>query len=543
MLIDGLAQWVPEDDEQVEEQTVGALLRWAAAQAPDEVALVAGTPDPAGRRRWTFGQLLAESEQAARALARRFGPGERVAVWAGNIPEWVVLEFGAALAGLTLVTVNPALRLSEARHVLSDSQAAGLFLVREYREVSLERLAANVRLEAPGLREIVFFDQWDEFLAGGAPGVTLPEVRPGDPAQIQYTSGTTGPPKGAMLSHRGIVNNARLSYGRLLGMGRGDAFVNPMPLFHTAGCVLATLGPMTVLAAQVLVPQFDPALVLELVEAEHSFVFGGVPTMLVALLGHPDFDPARLTSVRIALAGGASVPPELIRRVEAALGVPFSVIFAQTEASPGITMTRADDSAEDRATTVGRPLPRTEVKIVGPGTGQTVAPGETGELCTRGYHVMLGYLGDVGQAVDADGWLHTGDLATMDDRGYSRIVGRLKEMIIRGGENIYPWEIEQVLTAHPDVIEAAVVGVPDPYWGEQVAAVVRLREPAEGAVPQGDLAEGGVTDDDLAAFCRDRLARHKVPKIWLRTDALPLTGSGKVMKHVLRDQLARDLRS
>jgi fatty-acyl-CoA synthase len=218
------------------------------------------------------------------------------------------------------------------------------------------------------------------------------------------------------------------------------------------------------------------------------------------------------------------VPPELIHQVESALGVPFTVIYAQTEASPGITMTRTDDRPDDRAHTVGRPLPRTEVKITDPASGRTVAPGETGELCTRGYQVMLGYLGDVAQAVDADGWLHTGDLAIMDDRGYSRIVGRLKEMIIRGGENIYPWEIEQVLSTHPEVIEAAVVGVPDSYWGEQVAAVVRL--------------QGEVTDDALAAYCRDRLARHKVPKLWHRTDALPLTGSGKVMKHVLREQLA-----
>ena len=317
MLIDGLAQWVPEDDERVEEQTVGGLLRWAAAQAPDEVALVAGTPDPAQRRRWTFGELLAESEQVARALASRFGPGERVAVWAGNIPEWVVLEFGAALAGLTLVTVNPALRLSEARHVLSDSQAAGAVpgpgVPGRVPGRHDRQPAAGAAGPAGGrvLRPVGRVRAGAGPAPGGAlPYAALPEVQPGDPAQIQYTSGTTGPPKGAMLSHRGIVNNARLSYGRLLGMRRGDTFVNPMPLFHTAGCVLATLGPMTVLAAQVLVPYFDPALVLELVEAEHSFVFGGVPTMLVALLGHPDFDPARLTSVRIALAGGASVAPE-----------------------------------------------------------------------------------------------------------------------------------------------------------------------------------------------------------------------------------------
>ena len=526
MLIEGLAQWVPEDDEQIEEQTVGGLLRWAAAQAPDEVALVAGVPDPAARRRWTFAALLAESEQVARALAGRFGPGERVAAWANNIPEWVLLEFGAALAGLTLVTVNPALRQAEARHVLADSQAAGLFLIRDYRGVSLESMIGALRPELPGLREVVYFDQWDQFLGTGARGLPLPKVEPGDPAQIQYTSGTTGPPKGAVLSHRGIVNNARLSYVDVLGIRRGDTFVNPMPLFHTAGCVLATLGAMAGLAAQVLVPHFDPALVLELTGTERSMVFGGVPTMLVALLGHPKFDPARLSSVRVALAGGAGVSPELIRRVESDLGVPFSVIYAQTEASPGITMTRTDDSPEDRAATVGRPLPRTEVKITDPVSGQTVAPGVTGELCTRGYHVMLGYLGDVGQAVDAEGWLHTGDLATMDDRGYSRIVGRLKEMIIRGGENIYPWEIEQVLVTHPAVIDAAGVGVPDDYWGEQVAAVIRV--------------EGAPTDEELAEFCRERLARHKVPKLWHRTDAFPLTGSGKVKKHVLREQIRAD---
>ncbi|HEY2521792.1 MAG TPA: AMP-binding protein [Streptosporangiaceae bacterium] len=475
MLISGSAQWEPEDHERVEEQTVGGLLRWAAEEAPGQEALIEGVADPAARRRWTYAKLLAEAEQVARALAARFRPGERVAVWASNIPEWVLLEFGTALAGLTLITVNPALRAAEVRHVLTDSQASGLFLLREYRGVSLAGVLDEVRPDLPGLREVVFFDQWDQFRASGghasggqasggqAAGATLAGAEPGDPAQIQYTSGTTGPPKGAVLSHRGIVNNARLSYGHVLGMNRGDVFINPMPVFHTAGCVLGTLSVVGTLGAQVLVPGFDPGLVLELTEAEGGFVFGGVPTMLVAMLRHPAFDPARLTSVRVALAGGAGVPPELIQQVESALGVPFSVIYAQTEASPGITMTRATDTPEDRARTVGRPLPRTEVKIVDPASGRTLAPGETGELCTRGYHVMLGYLGDVTQAVDAEGWLHTGDLATMDDRGYSRIVGRLKEMIIRGGENIYPWEIEQVLSTHPDVIEAAVVGVPDPY--------------------------------------------------------------------------------
>src|ERR1700761_6967831 len=331
MLISDLAQWEPEDHEQVGEQTVGGLLRWAAGQAPDQTALIEGVADPPARRRWTYAELLAEAEQVARALAARFGPGERVAVWASNIPEWVLLEFGAALAGLTLVTVNPALRLSELRHVLGDSQAAGLFLLREYRGVSLASTLTSARPDLPDLREVVFFDEWDQFRDGApAGGPELPAVRPGDPAQVQYTSGTTGPPKGAVLSHRGIVNNAQLSYGRILGMGRGDVFVNPMPLFHTAGCVLATLSAVATLGAQVLVPAFEPGLVLELTESEGSFVFGGVPTMLVAMLRHPAFDPARLTAVRVALAGGAGVPPELIQQVEATLRVPFTVIYAQT---------------------------------------------------------------------------------------------------------------------------------------------------------------------------------------------------------------------
>src|ERR1700759_1851914 len=393
MLISNLAQWAPEDHEQVEEQTVGGLLRWAAGQVPDQTALIEGVADPAARRRWTYRQLLAESEQVARALTARFRPGERVAVWANNIPEWLLLEFGTALAGLTLVTVNPALRSAEVRHVLADSQAAGLFLLREYRGVSMAGTLSEVRADLPGLREVVFFDDWDRFRASGTADPARAEARPADPAQFQYTSGTTGPPKGAVLSHRGIVNNARLSYGPAMGMGPGDVFINPLPLFHTAGCVLGTLSVVATLGTHVLVPGFDPGLVLELTGSEGGFVFGGVPTMLVAMLRHPAFDPDRLRSVRVALAGGAGVPPELIQQVESALDVPFTVIYAQTEASPGITMTRTGDTPEDRAHTVGRPLPRTEVKIIDPASGRTLAPGETGELCPRGSPGTLRYLG------------------------------------------------------------------------------------------------------------------------------------------------------
>ncbi|MEA5360538.1 AMP-binding protein [Amycolatopsis sp., V23-08] len=516
------------DVDAVRELTVGSLLREAVERAPAAPALVEGVPDPRARRRWSYSDLLTEAEEAARALLGRFQPGERVAVWANNIPEWVVLELAAALAGLTLVTVNPALREDELRHVLSQSRATGIFLVADYRGNPMAETLDRLRPDLPGLRETVLFEDWQAFRASGSPTEVLPAVSPDDPAQIQYTSGTTGTPKGAVLHHRGITNNAVLSYVRTLDMRPGEAFVNPMPLFHTAGCVLATLAPIASQGTQVLLPWFDPGLQLDLIEAERGVVFGGVPTMLLALLGHPRFAGTDLSSVRYALAGGATVPPDLVRRVESAVGVPMSIVFAQTEASPGITMTRLDDSPSHRAETLGKPLPACEIKIVDPAGGDVRARGEVGELCTRGYHVMHGYFDrpdQTAEAIDPAGWLHTGDLATMDDEGYLRIEGRVKEMIIRGGENIYPREIEYALLAHPAVADVAVVGVPDPEWGEQVAAFVRL-------------APGETADEaELFAHVREKLAPHKTPRIWRFVTEFPLTGSGKIKKHELREQL------
>jgi fatty-acyl-CoA synthase len=529
--VEAESYWGAGNSDVVLEQTVGDLLRWAAEQAPDVTALVEGHAEPEQRRRWTYAELLGESEQAARALLGRFTPGERVAVWANNIPEWVLLEMAAALAGLTLVTVNPALRAGELHHVLSQSRASGIFLRQKYRGNPMADTLARIRPALPDLRETVHFDEWPAFRASGSATESLPEVRPDHPAQIQYTSGTTGIPKGAVLHHRGITNNARLSYASVLGLRRGDVQVNPMPLFHTAGCVLATLSSIASLGTHVLPPFFDPALQLRLIESERSVVLAGVPTMLIGLLDHPGFTRADLSSVRVAVSGGAVVPPGLVRRAETALGVPMCIIYAQTEASPGITMTRPGDDAQDRAETLGRPLSRIEVRIVNPQDGTTTVPiGTVGEICTRGYHVMTGYFGapeETTAAIDPEGWLHTGDLASMDDRGYLRIGGRLKEMIIRGGENIYPSEIEQVLVTHPGVADVAVVGVPDKVWGEQVAAFIR---PAPGAAPG---------EDELAGYVRARLAPHKAPRVWRFVEEFPLTGSGKVQKFLLRDRLVQ----
>jgi acyl-CoA synthetase (AMP-forming)/AMP-acid ligase II len=522
-----IAEWPADRSRPILDITVGDLLRETAAKDPDAVALIEGAPDAEARRWWTYGALLEQSEQAARALAARFAPRERVAIWANNIPEWVILELAAALAGVTIVTVNPALRADELRHVLGQSRADGIFLVPEYRGAPMAEMLDGLRSELPGLRDVVSFADWDDFCAIGSASARLPRVHPGDPAQIQYTSGTTGRPKGAVLHHRGIVNNAWLTYRDRLGMGPGLVQLSPMPLFHTAGCAMAVLGSIACEGTLVLPPYFDPGLVLELVEAERVQCLLGVPTMLIAYLDHPRFAETDVSSVRHVITGGAVVPPSLVRRVEAAIDARLSIVFAQTESSPVITQTAPDDSDEDRATTLGRPLPQTDVKIVDVTTGATAPPDVVGEICTRGYHVMTGYFDNpqaTAAAIDADGWLHTGDLGSMDARGYCRIGGRLKDMIIRGGENIYPREIEQVLFDHEDVADVAVLGVPDATWGEQVVAFIR---PAEGRTPDPDA---------LFAYCRERLAPFKTPRHWRIVDAFPLTPSGKVQKYVLREQ-------
>jgi fatty-acyl-CoA synthase len=524
------AYWQADTSVPVLPTTIGGILRATAESDGDRVALIGGDPDPQRRPRWSYRELLAEAERAARALLTRFQPGERVAVWAANRPEWVLLEFATALAGLTLVPVNPAYQADELGYVLSNSRARGVFLADRYRSNDLPAILAAVRVRLPDLREVIPLTGWDAFTASGDDGAPLPEVDPADPAQVLYTSGTTGRPKGALLTHRGLTNNARLVC-EAMGVRDGDVLVNPMPLFHVAGAGLLTLGPVQRAATHVLVPHFDPALVLELFETYRSALFGGVPTMLHALLAHPAFTKRDLSSVRYGVSGGATVPPSVVRQVADALGIPLLITFAQTEASCSITVTRPGDSADDRAETLGRPLPQTEVKTTDPRSGETAGCGVIGEICTRGYHVMLGYLGNgeaTNAAIDADGWLHTGDLGSMDERGYCRIEGRVKDMIIRGGENIYPREIEMTLLSHPGVAEVSVVGVADPYWGEIVGAVIRSPDPVPPA--PGELAE----------FCGSRLAAYKVPVRWLFVDAFPLTGTGKVRKDVLSARLAEE---
>jgi fatty-acyl-CoA synthase len=504
---------------------VGDVLRKAASRAADKPGLVAAWPADPVRRRWTFGELLADSERVARALLARFSPGERVAVWAPNQPEWVLLQYGAALAGLTLVTVNPAYRPQELRYVLGQSRAAGVFYVPEYRGSPMAAFLEEVRPRLPELREAISLSDWRSFLDSGSPLQSLPAVRPEDPSQIQYTSGTTGVPKGALLHHRGITNNGRFIAQRL-EIQPGETWLNPMPLFHVAGCVINLLGALQTQATQVLCP-FDPGLVLELIDAERANTMCFGATMLTMLMEHPDLRRRDVSSLRTLALGGSLIPPELVSRGEEILGVRIAIVFGMTELCGIATQTYLEDTPDDRARTIGQPLPQTEVKIVDPQTGHTLPPGMIGELCVRGYLVMQEYF-EMPEAtattIDGDGWLHTGDLGSMDHRGYTRIEGRLKELINRGAEKIWPGEIEDLLLRHPDVAAVAVVGVPDPVYGEQVAAFVR---PAAGCSPSQEL---------LFAYCRQHLAPHKTPRYWSFMKQFPMTPSGKIQKFLLREQ-------
>jgi fatty-acyl-CoA synthase len=513
----------------VRESTVGSVLREAAERSGPRLAVAAWGANPGERRTWTYAGLLQDAERTARALLAHFEPGEHVAVFAQNSAEWLLLELGAGLADLVLVTVNPAYRTKELEYVLRQSRSTGVFHTRQFRGNPLDRWVDEARPGLPQLRHAFVIEDWQTFLDSTSVGTALPAVTPDHPAQIQYTSGTTGNPKGALLDHRGLTNNSRY-YAQLIRLQAGEVYSHAMPFFHTAGCVMATLGTIQACATHAFLPAFDPGRLLELIENERGTVMLGVPTMMIAMLEHPDFSRRDLSSLRVAVAGGSSVPPEIVRAIEAKLGVTFSVVYGQTEACPLISMTRLDDAMEDKANTVGQPMPQCEVKVADPMTGEPVSFGAIGEICARGYMVMQEYFDKpeaTATTVDRDGWLHTGDLGTMDARGYCRVTGRLKDMVIRGGENMFPAEIEAVLIEHPSVAEAAIIGVPDPRMGEELVAFIRVA------------GEGKPDIDILRQHVRQRLAAPKTPRYWVFLSEFPLTGSGKIQKFVLRERWAR----
>jgi fatty-acyl-CoA synthase len=505
--------------------TLGQLLSEAAQECPDRVALIAGSRDPALRREWTYAQLQADATTLARALATKFSKGEHIAIMAPNIPEWVVMEFGAAMAGLVLVTVNPSYQPEEIEYVLTQSNSVGVFVLPEFRGNKMLESVQQVSVNCPNIREIVSMADWSELMQlGQDQSIELPDVKPDDACMIQYTSGTTGFPKGALLHHKGLVNNAA-HVQSVVGLAAGSIHLTMVPLFHTSGCVLGTLGPVANRHTHVLLESFEPGLVLELIETYGINGSGGVPTMLVALMEHPDMQTRDLSSLRKFSSGGSPVPPELVKRFVDTLGIQFVTIFGLTECSPVISLTDDNDTIEDKAHTVGKALPNVEVKIVDAESGQILPINAIGEYCARGYNVMHGYYQmpeATADAIDQDGWLHTGDLCSMNERGYVTVEGRLKDMIIRGGENVYPREIENALFEHPAIGEVAVVGLPDKLMGEVIGAFIRWAP--------GQQVEQQV----LFAYLRERLSPQKTPSHWYFVKEFPMTGSGKIQKFELR---------
>jgi fatty-acyl-CoA synthase len=512
----------------IRETTVASILRDAAAQAPDTGALVAGTADLATRTRWTYAEAVVDAEAIARVLAARYTPGDRVAVIAPSLPEMYLLMFATAMARLVLVPMNPLLRPAEIEHILRRSAAVVVFAAGEHRGNDIAGTLTTLAPELSNLRDVIDFAEWPALLAEGRDSAQpLPPPAPDDVALLVFTSGTTGAPKGAMLTHRGMTNGARAS-GERFDLNSGDVYVSTIPLYHGGGQAV-TFMTVQSCATDVLLPQFDAELLLALLEDEHGTHTGCVPTMLHDLLADPTLEQRDLSSLRGISSGGSIVPAEMVRELDERLGVKVTIIFGQTETGGYIAQTFPGDDPDDIEHTLGTVFPHLEARVVDPETGADVPTDAPGELLVRGCGVMAGYLDDPEQTaatIEPDGWLHTGDVVTRDQRGYLRIVGRCKDVIISGGVNVYPAEIEATIATHPDVAGVAVLGMPDARWGEMVTAVVR---PAPGTPP---------TPEELEAFARERLAPYKVPKRWVFVDDLPLTASGKVQKFVLREQLA-----
>jgi fatty-acyl-CoA synthase len=522
------AHWFADESADLVDHTVGGLLTLRAETHPDFLAIVGVGHDDGAEIRLSYAQLYVEASHVATALSELAQPGSYVAIWAPNVVEWPIIQYGAALAGVVLVALNPALREAELEYALTHSGATVLLHADCNRDHDMARVVAALRPKLPQLRCISLSDraQWRASAISRAVVKRAPSD-PDDVVMLQYTSGTTGRPKGVLLRHRSLVNVAKLTL-EAAEVEAGSVCLNPLPMFHTAGCVIATLGPLWIGGAAVLVERFRPAPVLEALRREHVSVLFYVPAVLAALLECQRTEDASAPQLQVIMGGASNVPATMIERAGVVFGASVINLFGQTELAPVLSATRPSDSRVDQLDTVGRPLPWVECKIVDPVTNQTLAVGEPGELCARGYQQFLGYLNDPEAttcAVDDDGFVHTGDLGTMDERGYLTVTGRLKELIIRGGENISPAEIETVLVGHEAVLEASIVGIPDERWGELVVAVIRVEDSERFA------------KDDIIDYVGERLAPFKVPARWFVVDALPVTPTGKVRKFELRDSI------
>ena len=518
-------------------ETIGENFRRTVERFPEREALVV----PHQGYRATYRQLWDQTALVAQGLlARGVRKGDRVGIWSPNRHEWALVQYATARIGAILVNINPAYRAHELEHVLRQSGASLLVIAKAFRQADYVAMVREVAQRCPQHREtIVLEEDWQALLDDGrrhGPAALDERERtldPDEPINIQYTSGTTGFPKGAMLSHHNILNNG-FFVGEALRYTERDRICIPVPLYHCFGMVMGNLAATSHGACMVYPAEsFDPAAVLQTIQRERCTSLYGVPTMFIAELDHPDFRRTDFASLRTGIMAGSPCPVEVMKRVQSDMHLPeVTICYGMTETSPVSTQSAVDDPLAKRVATVGRVHPHVEVKVVDPTSGRVVPRGAAGELCTRGYSVMLGYWEDAPstrQAIDAGRWMHTGDLATMDEEGYVNIVGRIKDMVLRGGENVYPREVEEFLYTRPEVADVQVIGVPDLKYGEELMAWVKLRPGAS------------VTGDELRAFCKGKIATYKIPRYWKFVDAFPMTVTGKVQKYKMREQAITEL--
>ncbi|GAB3581184.1 AMP-binding protein [Calidifontibacter terrae] len=527
-----LSHTTGETDTALIEQTIGDNLDATVARFGDREALV----DVAQGRRWTYTQFRDDVDRLARALlATGVAKGDRVGIWAPNRSEWVGVQYATAKIGAILVNINPAYRAHELKYVLNQAGISVLFAVEEFKASNYRAMVEEVRGECPGLSTAIYFDtpEWEQLL-GRAEEVSLERLATAqksldnnDPINIQYTSGTTGFPKGATLSHRNILNNG-FFVGELCRYTETDRVCIPVPFYHCFGMVMGNLACTSHGAAMIIpAPGFDPAATLQATQDEKCTSLYGVPTMFIAEWALPDFASYDLSAVRTGIMAGSPCPAELMKKLIAAGIEEMTICYGMTETSPVSTQNRTDDSFEQKVGTAGRVGPHLEIKIVDPVTGQVQPRGTAGEFMTKGYSVMLGYWEQPDKTAEAieDGWMHTGDIGVMDADGYVQISGRIKDMVIRGGENVYPREIEEFLYTHPDILDAQVIGVPDSKYGEELCAWIKLRT---GAEP--------ITAESLRQFCSGQLAHYKIPRYVEIVQEFPMTITGKVRKVEMREK-------
>lgn len=515
--------WPADTSEGIAAVTVGDLLRDAAADAPELIALIAGRVDPAERRSWSYAELLTEAEQAARALLEHMAPGERAAIVAPNVPEWMILELGAALAGVELVAINPAIADADLLDALARSRTAVLFHLAQAGDRDRVAVVRRNRPRLPRLRETIAFSAWTDFVGGADPGRPLPRVSPEATADILFTSGTAGAPIGVVTRHEALTNNARFAFRRM-GLRRGERVLPAVPLCHGSSCGFCVLGSLAQRATLVLPEVLDPGHVLELAATCRAQLLFTLPARLTGMVEHPAARRHDLSAMRIVVSAAAPSGPALIRSVGSSFGCPVVNVYGQTEAS-AIAVSAPTDGTHATADAIGRPLPQAECKVIDPLTGQITDVGAPGELCVRGYQVMSEYLeapAITANRIDPQGWLHTTDVVTLDERGNITVTGRLNDVIVQGTERIFPREIENCLHGHPGVGDAIVLGIPDGRGDQRIVAVVR------------PVAGSSAAPAELRTHCLRQLGPVRTPTSWYFVDRIPLTGPGKIRKHALR---------